>query len=167
MVLGDRHRFPVGLEVNRDFPEAYLDVQKLSEEAPWKRISCHGKCRTCHKTLLEEETQPCTQYGVRQRLLSLVSKRGNRETSPNVATERVWMLRGCGAARSATLAVMCSGAVGQYGRMGYTFQDVQTSLSSVTCLSLCNTGDTCRKGGNFKSTIAPRSHSHMVTNHIF
>lgn len=57
-----RDGFPVGLEVNRDFPEAYLDVQKLSEEAPWKRISCHGKCRTCHKTLLEEETQSYSQY---------------------------------------------------------------------------------------------------------
>lgn len=45
-------RFPIGLytRVKRDFPEAYLDVQRLSEESPWKQTSCHGKHRTSHKS---------------------------------------------------------------------------------------------------------------------
>lgn len=46
------------LRVERDFPEAYLYAQRLPEEPPWKRISCHGKWQDMSQKLLTEEMRP-------------------------------------------------------------------------------------------------------------
>lgn len=125
---------------------------------------------------------------IRQRLLSPRSKCCHREQSRNVTaepSERAWMLRGCGAARSVALAVMCSGAVRQQGRtLSKMFTSAFPTLLSC-CLVLYNSGVKCSKGGNSFIiiiyfiffliiilacifTIAPWNHSYIImTNHIF
>lgn len=129
-----RDGFPVGVEVHRDFPEAYLDVQKLSEEAPWKRIASHGRCRTCHRNAGGGRKLSRT-LNIRQRLVSPQSKCCHRGISANVRAEPSERLDAARLRRSEKRRAACD-----VFRGGLTTRETLSEMFTSACGVKCSKG---------------------------